>query len=82
MSASDIEYSNGWLYNSTIWPRTITPLVSSSNAHSVGYSYLSGVSYHSTIGAYGVWPSVYLSSDIQIIGGDGNEIPYKLSIAE
>ena len=81
MSVSDITYANGWLYKpsgSSLYPWSISPLAASGNAYSVWNAYGGRAGSNEASGQYGVFASVYLNSDIQIIGGDGSTEPYKL----
>jgi len=83
MSVSDITYANGWLYNGSICPWAISPLSSSFFSSDVWFSYSSDAVNGYASGAPGVWPAAYLSSNVQIIGGDGTEgNAYKLSVGE
>ena len=62
--------NNDWLFNSTIqW--TLTPL--SSSSYYVFYVYYAGSvnHYHNADYSIGVRPSVYLTSNVGISGGDG-----------
>ena len=73
--------TNNWLHPSSGGYWTITPRAHSSSAYYVWDVDLSG--RVSSSGAYiadGVRPALYLDSNIQIIGGDGNEMPFKLSL--
>ena len=81
MSVSDIEYANGWLYKGTAnYPWTISPVTSVSYAYFLLISNSSSVSFTDAYGARGVWPALYLDSNVQIIGGNGDTTPYKLKI--
>ena len=65
-------YNNDWLYNSNNWQWTLTPDASdSSNAFSVtrsGY-----VSSRHTTDTNGVFPALYLNSNVKIVSGEGTE---------
>ncbi len=70
--------NNDWLYDSTQW--TLTPGSSFSsivfNVNGAGYVDSNGASY-----SYGVRPSVYLTSNVKISGGDGtSNSPYTLEV--
>ena len=81
MSASDIMYANGWLYNSPIYPWSISPSSNSSNSLYVWYSGSSSAVDRSASRSYGVWPALYLDSNVQIIGGEGVDgNAYKLKL--
>ena len=80
MSASYIGYADGWLYNGTIYPWSISPVSISSGARNVWVSGFSGAGSLNASGANGVWPALYLDSNVQIIGGEGVDgNAYKLS---
>ena len=82
MSVSDIGYANGWLYNNSIYPWSISQSSSSSHSNYVWYSGSPPAYYSVASQTFGVWPALYLDSNIQIIGGDGDLIPYKLNIGD
>ena len=81
MYLSDMIYANGWLYNGTYW--TISPISYSSDANFVWYAFSSGVYDYYASYSFGVWPSVYLNSNVQITGTGENigtsTNPYVLS---
>ena len=80
MSVSDIGYANGWLYNGTISPWSISPNSKSSGSDYVWLSGSSIAGCFNAYNAYGVWPALYLDSNVQIIGGEGIDgNAYKLS---
>jgi len=72
--------NNNWLRENE-WYWTFTPLSVSTNAVCVWYvnPELSD-RMNFAFASGGVRPSIYLSSNVQIIGGDGNTTPYKLHI--
>ena len=72
MYLSDMRYANGWLYRSSPYAWTISPRSHSSNAPNVWYARSSDAydDYASIL--IGVWPSVYLNSNVEIIDGDGS----------
>jgi len=81
MSISDITYANGWLSNpngASIYPWSITPFAGTDNANIAwrGGRTLYGNDDVSNAGE--VWPATYLSSNVEIIDGDGNNDPYIL----
>ena len=87
MYLSDMKYANGWLYTSgkgvsQAW--TISPDSRSSYASFVRYAYSSSAGGHASYSS-GVWPSVYLNSNVQIIGAGENigtsTNPYVLSMS-
>ena len=72
---------NNWLHPSSGAYWVISPTSRSDHANSVwAVGSTSCIINSSTSNNYGVRPSVYLDSKIKITGGDGNEIPYKLSV--
>lgn len=76
MSVSDITYADGWLFrvDDPVYPMSITPSI-----YNDVWVACSDDACSSEIGiSRPVNPSVYLSSNIQIIGGDGNTEPYIL----
>jgi len=83
MSVSDIAYSSGWL-SEGIW--TISPYVTSDISHFVWNNISTNAYGKNTAHNNGVWPTVYLSSNVQMIGGTGeSEVtettgPYILSV--
>ena len=78
-NASSCGKTSNWLTPSSGYYWTISPHASSSNSvwsvYSGGYAG-GGNSVPSQIG---VRPAAYLSSNVQIIGGDGSTVPYKLN---
>ena len=70
--------NNAWIFNND-YQWTLTP--NSSYSHYVFYVYTTGyVSRNSARRSYGVRPSVYLTSNVSIISGDGTQSsPYTLS---
>ena len=81
MSVSDMCYANEWLYSqngNSLYPWSITPRAYQSGARSVWNFGGDSVYGDSTYSEYDVFPSVYLKSNIEIIGGDGFVEPYKL----
>jgi len=68
---------SNWLLIGSAY-RTISPRAGSDSASSVWYvgSIAGG---DDAYGGYGVRAATYLMSNVQIIGGNGNTIPYKLS---
>ena len=83
MSVSDMTYANGWLYNqegSELWPWTISPraLFACANRAWVARGEDAGDANASK--QYGVFPTVYLKSSIEIISGNGHDEPYILSV--
>ena len=79
MSLSDVGYANGWLNNPigiTLSPWTISVRASSGSAC---YAWVSAdYKDDRTDVKSGVWPTAYLKSDVEIIGGDGKTMPYIL----
>ena len=73
------DYNLGWFYNEeNIW--TIFP-ESRRSTHSLRVYGNNIFSYNSSKNSYQVKPSLYLSSKVKIISGDGTESnPYKLSL--
>ena len=73
MSQYDIWGANGWLYDpgTEIWPWSITPNAYSNGAMLVWSLFGSYVANEYSSSHYGVFPSVYLNSNVQIIGGNG-----------
>ena len=81
MSVSDVTYADGWLYNqsgTSLYPFLISPDVGDDSADIVWFASDGGANRTRVSIQRGVFASVYLNSDIQIIGGDGNTEPYKL----
>ncbi len=75
--------NNDWLYNigSTQW--TLSPYASSSYAHGAIYVNDSGIVHilNYVYRSYGVWPVVYLTSNVKISSGSGSESdPFELSL--
>ena len=70
--------TSNWLTPSSGYYWTISPYASDSYISwyvvSGGYAYV----YNSVSLPSGVRPAAYLSSNVQIIGGDGSTVPYKL----
>ena len=83
MSVSDIGYANGWLYDqsgTSLYPWSISPRAHSGNARYVWRALGREADYgDASSGQSGVFASVYLDSNVQIIGGDGDTEPYKLA---
>ena len=75
MSISDMQLGStpiGW---------TISPYATDWGCNTVyTYDMSDSTTGYSTYGSRGVMPTVYLSADVQIIGGDGSGTPYKLSV--
>ena len=70
--------TRNWLTPSSGYYWTISPRVYSSIAALyVSYGGCTAFSYGVCF-QYGVRPAAYLSSNVQIIGGDGDTVPYKL----
>ena len=72
---------NDWLYDSSNYQWTLTPLSASSNY--VFFVYSSGfVDFsHAFTTAYAFSPALYLSSNVRISGGNGSEnSPFELSL--
>ena len=72
--------NNDWLYDSSTYQWTLTPLSSVSirvfYVYNPGYVYINDALY-----SYGVRPSVYLTSNVKILGGDGtSNSPYTLEV--
>ena len=81
MSVSDMTYADGWLYNqsgSSLYPWSISPIADSERADMVWIAFDGFAGNYTARSQYEVFASVYLNSDIQIIGGDGDSVPYKL----
>ena len=72
MSVSDITYANGWLYNqgSYTYPWSISSVSNSSYGSQAWHSYDEKAVYTQTSAQFGFFPSLYLNSDIKIIGGN------------
>ncbi len=73
--------NNDWLYDSSTYQWTLTPSSSGSSSvfdvYSTGFVYSNG----SASGSGGVRPSVYLTSNVKISGGDGtSNSPYTLEV--
>ena len=73
--------NNDWLYDSSTTQWTLTPSSSGSNGvffvSTTGYVGYNGLAYDSN----GVRPSVYLTSNVKISGGDGtSNSPYTLEV--
>ena len=78
MSQSDDVYLGSWLYKHAIGsyePWTMTPSYNYSAQLWGATDY--GSTSSASLAEY-IMPVVYLSADIQIVGGDGYETPYKL----
>ena len=72
-------YNNDWLYNSSNAQWTLTPDASDSRYVFIvdSYGYLD---YGTTSDTYGVFPALYLNSNVKISGGSGTESnPFVLS---
>ena len=82
MYKSDLKFTGGWIIDNQFWRWTITPEASSYNSFCVIRSQPSGLYSAGTItyDNYVANPTVYLKPDVNIIGGDGNLNPYKLSV--
>ena len=80
-SVSDC-YQNDWLYNSSIYQWTLTPVPFSSYSSVVFRVIASGfVNASIANSSYGVRPVVYLKSSVKITGGEGTSIsPYTLAL--
>jgi len=83
MSVADISYADGWLYSPIIdgellWPWTLTSYTDSGYADYVWHAVWDSSNFWYVSNQLGVWPSVYLKSNIQIIGGNGGTEPFKL----
>lgn len=79
MSASDIGYANGWLYyrnNSTFFSWSISPRASTGNSNEAWNAGGTNSYGYNVNVKRGVWPTVYLKSNIRIKSGNGNETPY------
>ena len=78
---SDNCYNNDWLYNSSNWQWTISPIAGSSCAYDVFFIGWHGYVRNSYVGDAGlVRPSVYLKSSTTIVNGNGTlENPYVLA---
>jgi len=76
--ASSCGKTSNWLTPSSGYYWTISPrasiIGSAWRVYSGGYAYNGG----NVSDQYGVRPAAYLSSNVQIIGGDGDTVPYKL----
>jgi len=75
MYLSDMQYANGWLYTSGkgvsyVW--SISPYSKSSGAYYVWYADSSFANYGDARFSFGVWPALYLNSNVEIIDGDGS----------
>ena len=73
--------NNDWLYDSSITQWTLTPR--SSNSYFVFIVADTGYVNHTSLAglSYGVRPSVYLTSNVKISGGDGtSNSPYTLEV--
>ena len=73
--------NNDWLYDSSTYQWTLTPYSSNSSdvfdVYDTGYVNI----YVNADGSYGVRPSVYLTSNVKISGGDGtSNSPYTLEV--
>ena len=71
-------YNNDWLFdNSFQW--SLTPSAYSIYARYVFYTQLTNVSDNSADSSNGVYPVVYLSSNVKISGGEvTSELPFTL----
>ena len=81
-SSSDC-YNNDWLYDSSTTQWTLTPSSSISNYAFVVFS-TSGIvnNYGGVLYSRGVRPSVYLTSNVKISGGNGtSNSPYTLELS-
>ena len=81
MSVSDMGYANGWLYkqsDNSGYPWLISPFADSDKSDLVWYVSSGYAMYTAAFTVSNVFPTVYLKSDIEIIGGDGFDEPYKL----
>jgi len=84
--ASDIYGENSscqndnWL-SSSVWYWTLSNCASPTSANSL-WSVYPSKNMHTLLVYYagGVRPTLYLASSVQIIGGDGNSVPYKLAM--
>ena len=78
-SASDC-YNNDWLYDSSIWQLTISPLAGSAYAYGVFTVNSHGHVEGGTASYAGlVRPSLYLISKTSILGGEGTlQNPYEI----
>ena len=74
-------FNNDWLYTGS-YPWTLTP--HSSTSRLVFYVYYYGdVDYSNAFDRNGVFPALYLSSNVKISGGEGTEnSPYQLSLQD
>ena len=77
MSVADIFYTDGWLSGEYKYSWSLSPSADTSSASSL-WRVLGSDNYFSAGRSRIVFPSVYLNSDIQIIGGDGDTEPYIL----
>ena len=78
-SSSDC-YTNDWLYDSSTTQWTLTPRTSISNNVFNVWS-TGSVTFSSAGFSYVVRPSVYLTSNVKILGGDGtSNSPYTLEV--
>ena len=72
-------YYNDWLYNSSIHQWILAPYLSRSYLVFIVFN-TGDVSYSYAYGQAAIRPSVYLKSDVSILGGEGTlENPYELS---
>ena len=78
-SVSDCK-NNDWLYDSSNYQRTLTPISSYSSSVFLVGSY-GGVGNNTADVRTAVSPAIYLSSNVKISGGEGTESsPYELSL--
>ena len=83
MSASDIIYAGGWLYNqseTTLYPWSISPCANSFVANVANNAYDDNVHNADVYNQDGVFASLYLKSNVKIKGGNGADEPYILGI--
>ncbi len=79
-SSSSECYNNDWLYNSSNYKWTLTPIASNSYYEFVVDSY--GRVYYTIANSIeGIFPALYLNSNVKISGGSGTESsPFTLSL--
>lgn len=83
MSASDIGYANGWLYDDArnLNPWLITPYVNSSTSRDVWCADIECIIAVPAYYSFEVFAATYLKSNVKKIGGTGTKRdPYKLTI--
>ncbi len=83
MSVSDMGYANGWLYNDSrnLYSWSITPVANPYSSNVVWHADSLYTGDGTANASNGVFPTVYLKSNVKKIGGTGTSLdPYKLSI--